>query len=689
MKPIKVILFLATLVLLLFLPTGLASPAQAQAAKPAPSAPAASAQPDGIFTRRLALLVGANRGGPDRPELRYAVDDARAVGRVLEDMGGVLPGDARYLEDPDRSALLAAIRSLAADVDKARRTSRRVEAIFYFSGHSDEEALFLGQERMPYAELKGLITALAADVRIAILDSCASGALTLPKGVIKRPPFLMDMAYDMKGTAFVASSSASEAAQESGRLGRSFFTHNLVSGMRGAADMNLDGRITLNEAYQFAFDGTIVQTERTVAGAQHPSRHIQMSGTGDVVITEIRKSEAVLVLDTGFSGRVFVHDSAGNLLVELNKPAGREVAIGLGSGGYRVFVVGDSGALEARARLEDGKSCVLRRDDFARAARVPETVRGTAAPPPASWGRAAGRFGWRLELSGGLAAIDPADLNLRGTFDRMYSQHYGYDYMTYRVSQGEIASFTRTDEGGGFRPLGRSVPFQFRVRRSLARWLDVSLGLSYITGSRSSSFADLYEVTEIGGGTSSYVDSFDEYTVAVKGVLPTAGVHVGGKITPSLRLELGLSGGPLFAECRYFIRYESTMPWPGDGGPEDASQNGTLEEKGKGTAAAFHVGLKADCLLTRRSGIFIEGGFALQSVRGIYGPGTRSDTGLRDTWEGEWAMKQMVMVEPWGTGRFLWPSNGWELFGGEWWRARDFRLDLSGFQLRAGVFFRF
>lgn len=689
MKPIKVILLLATLFLLLLLSTGLASPAQAQTTTPAPAALAASAQPDGIFTRRLALLVGANKGGPERPELRYAVDDARAVGRVLEDMGGVLPGDARYLEDPDRSALLGAIRSLAADVDKARRTSRRVEAIFYFSGHSDEEALFLGQERMPYAELKGLITALAADVRIAILDSCASGALTLPKGVIKRPPFLMDMAYDMRGTAFVASSSASEPAQESGRLGRSFFTHNLVSGMRGAADMNLDGRITLNEAYQFAFDGTIVQTERTMAGAQHPSRHIQMSGTGDVVITEIRKSEAVLVLDAGFSGRVFVHDSAGNLLVELNKPAGREVAIGLGAGGYRVFVVGGSGALEARARLEDGKSCVLRRDDFVRAARVPATVRGTAAPPPVSWGRAAGRFGWRLELSGGLAAIDPADLNLRGTFDLMNRGFYGNDYLAYLVSQGEIASFTRSSDGGALRPLQRSVPFVIRVRRRITRWLDASLGLSFLSGSRRSSLADRYDVTELDGGTSSYIDSLDDYTLAVKGYLPMIGVHAGGSLSPSLRLEASLAGGPLFAACRYDLHYESTMPAPGDDGPVDVRQNGGIEELGRGTAAAFVLGLKADYLLTRRTGLFVEGGYAFQSVRGIYGPGTRSDTGSRDTWEGEWAMKQMVKVEPWGTGRFLWPSNAWELFGGDWWRARDFRLDLSGFQLRVGVFFRF
>jgi|GEM_PF-1872706 len=685
MKPMRIV-FLLGLLLLLLLSTGLAAPSQTAAPR---SAASSDGQTDQLYTRRLALFVGANKGGPDRAVLRYAIDDARAVGKVLEDMGGVLPGDARYLEDPDKAALLEAIRSLAVDVDKARRASRRVEAVFYYSGHSDEESLFLGEERVAYAELKDLITALAADVRIAILDSCASGALTLPKGVIKRPPFLLDTAYDMKGFAFVASSSASEAAQESGRLGRSFFTHNLVSGMRGAADMNLDGRITLNEAYQFAFDGTLVQTEGTMAGAQHPSRHVQMSGTGDVVITEIRKSSAVLVLDAGFAGRVFVHDTAGVLLVELNKAAGREVAIGLDPGGYRIFVVGESGAMEAKARLPEGGSHVVGRADFVRAARVPATVRGTAPPAAAGWGRASGRFGWRLELSGGLAAIDPADLNLRGTFDRMSSEFYGNDYLAYRVSQGEIASFTRQSDGGALRPLQRSVPFVIRVRRSITRWLDVSLGLSVLSGSRRSSLADRYEVTELNGGTSSYVDSLDDYTLAVKGYLPMIGVHAGGSLSPSLRLEASLAGGPLFAECRYDFRYESTMPAPGADGPVDVLQNGGIEELGRGTAAAFVLGLKADYLLTRRTGLFVEGGYAFQSVRGIYGPGTRSDTGSRDTWEGEWAMKQMVKVEPWGTGRFLWPSNAWELFGGDWWRARDFKLDLSGFQLHVGVFFRF
>ena len=231
--------------------TGLAAPSTAPSGRPPTDKPTAST-PAG-----WPCSSGPTTAAPSRAVLRYAVDDARAVGQVLEDMGGVLPGDAATWKTRTRPPCSRRSGRWPRTWTGPRRTSRRVEVIFYYSGHSDEEALFLGEERVPYAELKDLITSLNADVRIAILDSCASGALTLPKGVIKRPPFLLDTAYDMKGYAFMASSSASEAAQESSRLGRSFFTHNLVSGMRGAADMNLDGRITLNEAYQFAFDGTL------------------------------------------------------------------------------------------------------------------------------------------------------------------------------------------------------------------------------------------------------------------------------------------------------------------------------------------------------------------------------------------------------------------------------------------------
>ena len=52
-----------------------------------------------------------------------------------------------------------------------------------------------------------------ADVRIAILDSCASGAIIRAKGGVHRAPFLSDASTQARGHAFLTASSANEAAQ--------------------------------------------------------------------------------------------------------------------------------------------------------------------------------------------------------------------------------------------------------------------------------------------------------------------------------------------------------------------------------------------------------------------------------------------------------------------------------------------
>ncbi len=271
---------------------------------------------DKITARRFAFIVGANNGGEGRVKLRYAIDDARSIANVLKNMGGVLSEDIRFLKDPDKKTLFSEMKKMKTGVNRAGSKYRRVEVIFYYSGHSDDKYLLLGNEKVSYVEFRDTINSMNADVRIAILDSCASGAFNLLKGVKKRSPFLVDTAYDMKGYAFMTSSSSHEASQESGQLKGSFFTHYLTSGLRGAADMNRDGRITLNEAYQFAFDETLSQTEKTMSGPQHPNYNIQMSGTGDVVMTEIWKSSVVLVIGKKLSGKFFIHNNERLLVTQ-------------------------------------------------------------------------------------------------------------------------------------------------------------------------------------------------------------------------------------------------------------------------------------------------------------------------------------------------------------------------------------
>lgn len=337
---------------------------------------------EGGTIRRFALVAGANDGGSGRALLRYAGTDATAVARVLEELGGVASSDRLLLVEPDRAALQRGLADLHDQLEAARRGGTRVELFVYYSGHSDEEGLLLGDERFGYGELRAALESLPADVRVAILDSCSSGALTRRKGGTRRPPFLVDEASKVKGHAYLTSSSADEAAQESDRIGASFFTHYLVSGLRGAADSTRDGKVTLTEAYQFAFAETLARTEKTATGAQHPAYEMQLVGTGDLVMTDLRSTTAGLVVDEEIAGRIFVRDEAGALVVELRKAPATPVELGLAPGAYVVTVENRGAVSEAHVSLAEGKRSSLGPSQLVPVDAERNRIRGVDEPQP-------------------------------------------------------------------------------------------------------------------------------------------------------------------------------------------------------------------------------------------------------------------------------------------------------------------
>ena len=48
--------------------------------------------------------------------------------------------------------------------------------------------------------------------------------------------------------------------EESDLLGGSYFSHHLASGLLGDADRSADGRVTLAEAYAYAYERTVADT---------------------------------------------------------------------------------------------------------------------------------------------------------------------------------------------------------------------------------------------------------------------------------------------------------------------------------------------------------------------------------------------------------------------------------------------
>ena len=204
----------------------------------------------------------------------------------------------------------------------------------------------------------------------------------------------------MRGHAFLTSSAADERAQESDRISASYFTYYLVSGLRGAADMNQDRRVTLQEAYQFASQETLARTERSQAGPQHAAYEFDLAGTGDMVVTDVRGTQSGLVLTPELGGRITVREASGALVAELRKPAGNTIELGLDPGAYVVAMDSGSTIFQANVALTAGKHtplaaaafhaagprelAVARGDDGpAQPGGPAATATATAAAPPA------------------------------------------------------------------------------------------------------------------------------------------------------------------------------------------------------------------------------------------------------------------------------------------------------------------
>ncbi|MBN2717529.1 MAG: caspase family protein [Deltaproteobacteria bacterium] len=340
--------------------------------------PPATAE-DEVPIRRFAMVVGANNGGAERATLRYADTDAAAFANVLVQLGGVQKKDLLLITNAGRQDLVNGFTRITRMLKASRSRGDRTELIFYYSGHSDELGLLLENEVYTYREMRHQINTLPARVRVGILDSCASGALVRVKGGVRTAPFLVDASAEVEGVAILTSSAADEVAQESDKVGGSYFTHFLVSGMRGAADADRDGRVTLNESYAYAFDETLHRTTDTQAGAQHPNYDFRLAGAGDFVLTDLRTTEAAIIFAPEVLGRIYVRDSKGNLVAEINKSSNRPIRLGVQPGKYIITI-------DSKSELRRGKTTVGRNrpvringDSLQRISRGATVARGDGA----------------------------------------------------------------------------------------------------------------------------------------------------------------------------------------------------------------------------------------------------------------------------------------------------------------------
>jgi hypothetical protein len=280
---------------------------------------------------RLVVSLGSNYGRPDDVVLQHAEDDARRVKDVFVELGGVEPGRATVLSRPTATQVREVFAEVTGRVAELQASGRTVEVFVFATSHGKEGVLHLTGSDLPVAELRSLASRTRAELRIVIVDACEAGLRA--KGARKGAPYALNLATPtVTGDVFIASSGAHEAAQEWDALAGSLFTHHLLSALRGDADTNGDGRVSLMEAFAYAERRTVANS---VDVGQHPQFDVGLVGRTDVTLTEPSRARAKVSFDEALEGRfVLVSQPRPEVVVEVNKARGRAMSVAVPPGRY-------------------------------------------------------------------------------------------------------------------------------------------------------------------------------------------------------------------------------------------------------------------------------------------------------------------------------------------------------------------
>jgi hypothetical protein len=175
--------------------------------------------------------------------------------------------------------------------------------------------------------------------------------------------------------------------------------------LRGAAENNGDGEISLDEAYRYAFDRVVEHTGATTGGTQHPNFDFKLKGEGDLILTRVSVGRATVSLPAELEGNILVLRLPDRSPVaEVAKVAGRPVTLALAPGTYRFRLVSGKSVKETVIGLNDGSRVTV--SSWGDVSAITASSKGELAHDAselARLGAVAGRD-WLVE------ALNPADL---------------------------------------------------------------------------------------------------------------------------------------------------------------------------------------------------------------------------------------------------------------------------------------
>ncbi len=226
---------------------------------------------------RWAVIVGISdyKNNPQIADLKYADRDAQAFYNFLiSAQGGAFQPDHIQLLTNEKATVSNLRRALGTFLG---RTADKDLVIIFMAGHGApdpkkwENLYFLTYDADPNSlpntayPMWEMETALQRFIKakrvIVITDACHSAALS--GGMIamrgqdgyRVSEYMKKLVESREGCTFITASRAGEGSQESEQWGggHGVFTYFLLEGLKGKADRNRDGFVTIKETYDYLY----------------------------------------------------------------------------------------------------------------------------------------------------------------------------------------------------------------------------------------------------------------------------------------------------------------------------------------------------------------------------------------------------------------------------------------------------
>jgi hypothetical protein len=326
------------------------------------AAPAAAAPREAWF----AIVAGVNRPLlPGEKPLRFADNDAlkyyelfrtfRADAAIFteidDDSRGYPAGLIRETRSPRKGAVMAAFAQINRRIADLRRRDPAVVTRFFFvfSGHGGEDEVggylnILDDDGARVVKLtklelwRDVLARSRAHLNHVIIDACSSGAFVTAKDSAGRRrkfgkawrAFLRRVRREKEAiarafqrTTFFVSSDALVKSHEYGEFQGGVFTHELLSALKGAADLDGDGRVTYPEIRAFLATANARAQVSGVYGVRLQANLVVPPALARGAFLDYARLPPVprLTLERGLAGRFFLVDDKNHRYADFHKSA--------------------------------------------------------------------------------------------------------------------------------------------------------------------------------------------------------------------------------------------------------------------------------------------------------------------------------------------------------------------------------